>query len=67
MSGGTTDAKTTHCHDRRGGSTTTSIEQQLAGLEYDLDTYECRSPGEAIEAIKEPSIIYFMPWGEEIT
>lgn len=35
----------------------TIIEQQLAGLEYDLDTYECRSPGEAIEAIKGADII----------
>lgn len=33
------------------------IEQQLAGLEYELDTYACRSPGEAIEAIKAADII----------
>jgi D-3-phosphoglycerate dehydrogenase / 2-oxoglutarate reductase len=41
----------------RGRPSTDIIEQQLAGLEYDLDTYECRSSGEAIEAIKGADII----------
>jgi D-3-phosphoglycerate dehydrogenase / 2-oxoglutarate reductase len=41
----------------RGSPNTEVIEQQLAGLDYDLDTYECRSPGEAIEAIKGADII----------
>jgi D-3-phosphoglycerate dehydrogenase len=33
------------------------IEQQLTGLEYELAAYECRSPGEAIAAIKGADII----------
>jgi D-3-phosphoglycerate dehydrogenase len=33
------------------------IEQQLTGLEYELDTYVCRSPGEAIEAIQGADVI----------
>ena len=41
----------------RGAANTDIIEQQLEGLEYELDTYACRSPGETIEAIKGADII----------
>ena len=33
------------------------IEQQLQGQDYDLETYVCSSPGEAIEAIKGADVI----------
>lgn len=33
------------------------IEQQLQGQDYDLTTYVCSSPGEAIEAIKGADVI----------
>lgn len=41
----------------RGSANPDIIEKQLEGLEYELDTYACRSPGEAIEAIKGADII----------
>jgi D-3-phosphoglycerate dehydrogenase / 2-oxoglutarate reductase len=41
----------------RGTPNPDIIEQQLTGLEYELDTYECRSPDEAIAAIKGADII----------
>lgn len=41
----------------RSAPDTDIIEQQLEGLEYQLDAQECRSPGQVIEAIKGADII----------
>ena len=41
----------------RAEPNTEIIEQQLQGQDYDLETYVCGSPGEAIEAIKGADVI----------
>lgn len=41
----------------RSEPNTEIIEQQLQGQNYDLETYVCSSPGEAIEAVKGADVI----------
>ena len=45
------------CMISRTAPDTDIIEQQLEGLEYQLDAQECRSSGQVIEAIKGADII----------
>ena len=40
-----------------GQPNTDLVEQQLAGLDYEMDVHVCSSPGEAIEAIKGADVI----------
>ena len=41
----------------RGEADTTLIEEQLQGLDYELDKYECSSDGEIIEAMTGADIV----------
>ena len=41
----------------RGDTDTQLVEQQLAGLDYEMETHVCNSDGETIEAIKGADVI----------
>ena len=41
----------------RGETDVSLVEQQLAGLDYEMDVHVCRSDGETIEAIKGADVV----------